>query len=175
MSQENAELVRRVFDHIERTGEPLWEALDPEIEWEIDPTGLLAGTYRGHDGVRTFVERLSEGLDQARFEIHDLIDAGDSVVTLGQICSRGTASGVAAAQPAGVRVPGACGPDRDGPCLLPTGGGPRSRGAAGVAKHPNLPTVRQQTVTRQLQSGHQPFTVRRPLGDSRRPRQPRPS
>jgi ketosteroid isomerase-like protein len=52
MSQENVELVRRSLEHVNRTGEPLWEVLDPEIEWIIDPTGLLAGTYRGHEGVK---------------------------------------------------------------------------------------------------------------------------
>jgi hypothetical protein len=44
MSQENVENVRRAFDHSNLTREPLWEAIHPEVEWVIDPTGLLAGT-----------------------------------------------------------------------------------------------------------------------------------
>jgi len=106
MSQEDVEIVRRSLDHFNATGEFLWDAIDPEVEWVIDPIGLLAGTYRGHEGVKTFLARIEEGFDQVRFEIDDLIDAGDSVVALGRTCMRGRGSGVTAQQPIGwvVRV-----------------------------------------------------------------------
>ncbi len=32
MSQENVEIVTRSFEHFERTGEPLLDGLDPEVE-----------------------------------------------------------------------------------------------------------------------------------------------
>jgi ketosteroid isomerase-like protein len=99
MSQENVEIVRRVMEHWNRTGEPLWELLDPDVEWTLDPTGLLAGTYRGHQGVREFFERLREGFDELHVEIDDIIDAGDSVVVLCRTRNRGRGSGLTVEQP----------------------------------------------------------------------------
>ena len=101
MSQENVEIVRRSFEHQSATGEPLWELIDPEVEWVIDPTGLLAGTYRGHEGVKTFLERLMEAFDRAEFEIDRLVDVGESVVVLGRMRIHGKGSGVTAEQSAG--------------------------------------------------------------------------
>ena len=101
MSQEDVEIVRRSLDHFNATGEFLWDAIDPEVAWVIDPIGLLAGTYRGHEGVKMFLARIEEGFDQVRFEIDDLIDAGDSVVALGRTRMHGRGSGVAVEQPIG--------------------------------------------------------------------------
>jgi ketosteroid isomerase-like protein len=101
MSQEKVEIARRLLEHVNRTGEPQWELLDPEIEWVIDPMGLLAGTYRGHDGVRTFFDRLEESFDELHVEIDDLIDAGDSVVALCRVRNHGRTSGVSVEQPVG--------------------------------------------------------------------------
>ena len=102
MSQENVEVVRVFMEHTNRTGgEPLWELLDPDIEWIIDPTGLLAGTYRGHEGVREFFERLRESFDETHVEIDELIDAGGSVVLLCRIRNRGRSSGMTVEQPTG--------------------------------------------------------------------------
>jgi ketosteroid isomerase-like protein len=101
MSRENVEIVRRVMEHVNQTGEPLWEAIDPDVEWVIDPTGLLAGTYRGHEGIRTFLERLGEVFDNLHVEIDDLIDAGDSVVMLCRARNRGKGSGMTVEQAMG--------------------------------------------------------------------------
>jgi ketosteroid isomerase-like protein len=101
MSQENVEVVRRSVEHLNATGEPLWEVIDPEVEWVIDPTGLLAGTYRGHEGVKTFLERLMEGFDRAEFEIDRVVDIGESVLMLGRVRTHGRGSGVTAEQAVG--------------------------------------------------------------------------
>jgi ketosteroid isomerase-like protein len=101
MSQENVEVVRRGFEHLTATGEPLWEVLDPHVEWVIDPTGLLAGTYRGHEGVKIFLQRLMEAFDRAEFEIDRLVDVGESVLVLGRVRTHGKGSGVTAEQAVG--------------------------------------------------------------------------
>src|SRR5262245_30188837 len=99
MSQENVEIVRRAAEHLGRTGEPLWELVDPEIELILDQMGLLAGTYRGHEGVRTFYERLREGFVESQIEIDDLIEAGDTVVVMCRTRNRGRGSGMTVEQP----------------------------------------------------------------------------
>jgi hypothetical protein len=63
MSQANVDVVRRSSDHFNATGEFLWDAIDPEVEWVIDPMALLAGTYRGHEGVKMLFARIEEGFD----------------------------------------------------------------------------------------------------------------
>ena len=61
MSQENVEAVRTAFDAFSRDD---WDALigllDPEIEWVT--TGQFVGgqVYRGHAGVRDFLEAWAE-------------------------------------------------------------------------------------------------------------------
>jgi ketosteroid isomerase-like protein len=47
MSHENVEIVRKSLDRWNETGEPIWELLDPDIEYVIDLPAWLAGTYRG--------------------------------------------------------------------------------------------------------------------------------
>src|SRR6476469_4611720 len=102
MSQENVEVVRVFMEHTNLTGgEPLWEVLDPEIEWIIDPTGLLAGTYRGHEGVKEFFARLRESFDEQHVETDGLIDVGGSVVVLCRVRNRGRGSGMTVEQPVG--------------------------------------------------------------------------
>jgi ketosteroid isomerase-like protein len=96
MSQENVEIVRQ-FIALSTTNDDLaWELIDPEVVWVIDPPAFLAGTYHGHDGVRTIMSGLAEVFDQFRFEAEELIDAGESVVVLGGFHVRGALSGVKA-------------------------------------------------------------------------------
>ena len=75
MSQENVEIARRFVDRF-NAGEFAWEQLDPAVVWVIDPPAFLAGTYQGHDGVRTLLARFTEIFDEARYEIDELLDRG---------------------------------------------------------------------------------------------------
>jgi ketosteroid isomerase-like protein len=98
MSQENLEIVRRSLDHWNETGEPLWELLDPDVEYVIDPPAWLAGTYRGHAQFKWLNSRGAEIFDEFRYEVDELLPAGDLVVSLGRIRVRGTLSGASAVQ-----------------------------------------------------------------------------
>jgi ketosteroid isomerase-like protein len=98
MSHENAEIFRRVLEHYNETGEPPWELIDPDVVYTIDPPAWLAGTYRGHDGLRFLQDRTAEVYEQFRFEVDELLVAGDSVVSLGGIRVRGALSGAEASQ-----------------------------------------------------------------------------
>ena len=70
----------------------------PELVYIIDPPAWLAGTYRGHEGLRVLQDRTTEVFDEFRFEVDELLVAGDSVVSLGRIRVRGALSGATALQ-----------------------------------------------------------------------------
>ena len=96
MSQENVEVVRRSLDHWNETGEPIWELLDPDLEYIIDPPAFLAGTYRGLAQFKSVNSRGAELFDEFRYEADELLPAGDLVVSLGDLRVRGSLSGARA-------------------------------------------------------------------------------
>ena len=99
MSQENVELAQRFLDHYNKTGDFLWEQIDPDVVWVVDPPAFLAGTYRGHEGIRALLRDLGEIFDEVRLEADEFIDAGDSVVIVGRFRVRGGVSGATGTQP----------------------------------------------------------------------------
>jgi len=53
----------------------------------------LEAVYTGHDGVRRYMQLITEALDDYHPEIVELIDAGDQVLTLAVESGRGKHSG----------------------------------------------------------------------------------
>jgi ketosteroid isomerase-like protein len=98
MAQKSVEIARRFIDHL-NAGEFVWAEIDPEIVWVVSPLLLLAGTYFGHGGLRILLRHINELFDQARYEVDDLIDAGESVVALGRFRWRAAQSGMTGARP----------------------------------------------------------------------------
>ena len=95
MSQENVEVVRRMWDAWERADlETVFCLYDPAIVW-VNHVGPVEaqGAYLGHEGVRrTWREWLAPF---ETFEAHAeaFIDAGDSVVVSWWMSGRGKTSG----------------------------------------------------------------------------------
>ena len=102
MSQQNLEVVQRFADHWNRTGEPLWSEMDPEVVFVIDPGSFVAGTYRGRDGIRTLLRLTADVFDEFQYEFDEFVDAGDAVLALGRIRARGAQSGAVGTQPGAV-------------------------------------------------------------------------
>ncbi len=100
MSEENVEIVRRIYDAVERGDIDTVLALyDPEIEWVFERSPfrdfLKHDTYRGHEDLRRmFGERYDDAWREIEDEIEELIDAGDRVVSVVSTRGRGRASGV---------------------------------------------------------------------------------
>ena len=96
MSQENVEVVRRLYQAFETRDNVFpFEVYDPDIEWYSGaPDGVgFEPVYRGHDGVRAFWRYWLESWESLEFRLDDLIDAGDDVVALIWQRNRGRASG----------------------------------------------------------------------------------
>jgi ketosteroid isomerase-like protein len=65
----------------------------PEIEWSTTDPAIERATYHGHDGVRRFFGSFDDQCDDLRFDVEELIDAGDQVIVTIRIGGRGKASG----------------------------------------------------------------------------------
>ena len=97
MSQENVEVVRRLFavfqsvdvDNFDRRFDEVREIFDPKVEWVAAPHSLLASEkYRGYDGVRRFWTQFLSPWDDYGVEVDELIDAGDQVVAVMRLSGR---------------------------------------------------------------------------------------
>src|SRR5262245_50520105 len=90
MSQENVEVVRWISEAFQRRDreeiERSFDALDPEVEWDTsrmaDVVPDIADVFRGHDGVRAFWRKWLTAWRDLRFDIQEVLDAGDEVVSL---------------------------------------------------------------------------------------------
>ena len=103
MSEENVELLRRAVDAYNRRDvDALNAELHPEIEWHPALPGLLASSahaYRGHEGIAQMFDDFFEVLDEIHFEYWEVRDRGDRVVAIGEIRTRGKASGAETVSP----------------------------------------------------------------------------
>jgi uncharacterized protein len=94
MSEENVEVVRRAVEAYEHEGlDGSMRYYAPEIEWSTTDASIERATYRGHDGVRRFFGSFDREFDDLRFDVDELIDAGDQVIVTIRIGGRGRASG----------------------------------------------------------------------------------
>jgi ketosteroid isomerase-like protein len=100
MSQENVEIVRRLWDAASRRDvEAVLALYDPEVEFDVSRhplTSLIGGrrVYHGHEGLRSFFRERGEALENVEDVYEELIDAGDHVVAVAHIRGRGRGSGV---------------------------------------------------------------------------------
>ena len=93
MSSENVEIVRRGWQHLETTGEPDWEATSEDVEVH-DHDIPDRSEYRGHAGVRRWLENWGAAWAQWSFQPVEFIDAGDRVILVGRMTATGRDSGV---------------------------------------------------------------------------------
>jgi ketosteroid isomerase-like protein len=93
MSQENVATMQAAFEHFSRTGEPLWETIDPEVEVH-DHDIPDAGIYRGTSGFVSWLEDWGAAWNDYSMEPERWIDAGDAVVFVFQMTAKGKGSGV---------------------------------------------------------------------------------
>jgi ketosteroid isomerase-like protein len=96
MSQENVDLVRRVWEADRRRDwKAVYAAYDGDVVWE-DHAGLWGdwGVARGPDGIREAWRRWHEAFEEVRFEWGEVAHGLDAVVVTYDIHARGRGSGV---------------------------------------------------------------------------------
>ncbi len=95
MSLENVEIARRLSDAFNRRDlEELLETIDPDAEWIPIMAALEGRVYRGHDGVREWIEHLSADWDVFETRQLEFRPVGDRILVLGYWRARARGSGV---------------------------------------------------------------------------------
>jgi ketosteroid isomerase-like protein len=96
MSQENVQIVRRSFQ--------AWNNRDPveiagyykeEMEFHSAMTDLFGETIRGHEAIKSLIDRWDNEWSATRWEIDELLDVDDArVLSLHRVIATGRESGV---------------------------------------------------------------------------------
>ena len=92
MSQENVEIVRRLYDAFNQGNVALaLEPADPDVEW-IPPEEDLSGPVRGRENIQQFIE---EQLETYKFELYpeEFFEKEDQVLAFIHVKGRGNISG----------------------------------------------------------------------------------
>jgi ketosteroid isomerase-like protein len=95
MSQENVEIVRRIWEADQRRDvAAVHAAYAAEIEWE-DNNSLWGdwGVARGPDGIRQAWRRWYEAFEDVQMEFGEVADVGDEVIVTYPLHARGRGSG----------------------------------------------------------------------------------
>src|SRR4051794_28342488 len=94
---DNLELVRRLWAAFDRGGiEAVLEIADPDVAWE--PYGGGGTVYRGHDGLRGYMQERAERGEKTDGRLYSAYAKGDQVVARGEVSIR-TEHGAITMQP----------------------------------------------------------------------------
>jgi ketosteroid isomerase-like protein len=96
MSQENMEVVRRIWGAAERgDDEAVFALYDPDIVWESHHVGPMerGGVHHGHKGIRHFFRDWLESFGSYEAHAETFTDAGDRVVVRYRVSGCGRGSG----------------------------------------------------------------------------------
>jgi hypothetical protein len=94
MSEENVEIVRRIYAAWSDGSPTESGLLDPEIEWVNPHDAVETGVRTGRDAFRSAAEKIGDTFTGLRVDIDRFIDAGDRVVVVGTLRGRGRGSGI---------------------------------------------------------------------------------
>jgi ketosteroid isomerase-like protein len=96
MSSENVEVVRTAMESFNLDGvEAIADQISPDFETTTPPSlSVEPDTYRGPDGVRRWFDAWEGTMDEVRFDVDELIDAGDRVIAVSRMVARSHTSGI---------------------------------------------------------------------------------
>jgi ketosteroid isomerase-like protein len=77
------------------------DVLTDDAEWVNPDDAVEPGTRRGAESFLEAIASVFEGWQESVFEIERVIERGDDVIALGQLRTRGRATGLAASSPHG--------------------------------------------------------------------------
>ncbi len=87
--------MREAYEALSRNDlDRLMELLDPAVEFRNPDYAMESGIRHGHDGFRKAMEATNEVLEDVRFDIEQVVEAGDLIVVAGRSHGRGRGGGV---------------------------------------------------------------------------------
>jgi ketosteroid isomerase-like protein len=102
MSQENVEIVRRIYAAMEETGSFAASGLlHADVEWVNPDNAVEPGTREGVDAFDVAWSNVRDSFETVEFEPRDFLDAGDDVVLITVMRARGHGSGADVEHPQG--------------------------------------------------------------------------
>ncbi len=94
MSEENVEIVRRIYAAWEDGPPASSGLLSEDIEWVNASEAVESGTRKGLSEFSEAAASISSTFEDARVHFESFIDAGDRVVVIGTLRGRGHGSGI---------------------------------------------------------------------------------
>ncbi len=95
MRQPGTELVREILDSLNRADVPgVLARIHPDFEWRTLESTPIAGTYRGHEEVRRYVEDWLATFEDLRLDVDEITQRGDAVLVVVRGSGRGRGSGI---------------------------------------------------------------------------------
>jgi ketosteroid isomerase-like protein len=89
VSEENVEIVRRVYEAWQRDGvDVVPELMDPEVEWLNPVYALEPGSRRGYEEFAAAAAAFRSVYRVDRFSVGEVYDAGDRIVVTGWMLAR---------------------------------------------------------------------------------------
>jgi len=102
VSEENVKVVRKAIDAFSRHDVATFTGLTTaDIEWKVGLAAVEGEVFRGHEGVRTYFERLRGAWSEFHFLGDEYRDEGETVVVLGRLRGFGRGGGVPVESPVG--------------------------------------------------------------------------
>jgi ketosteroid isomerase-like protein len=96
MSSENVEVVRTAMESFNLDGvDAIADQISPDFETTTPPSlSVEPDTYRGPEGVRRWFDAWEGTMDEVRFDVDELVDAGDRVIAVSRMVARSHTSGI---------------------------------------------------------------------------------
>jgi uncharacterized protein len=95
MPRRGVDIVRRGYEAFNRGDlDAVVELMGPDFEWLPPQGSLTAGTYQGPDAVRREIVSWTEPFEDFRWEVEEIVEAGDHILVGGRMSGRGKTSGV---------------------------------------------------------------------------------
>lgn len=100
MSQENVDIVRRIFEAFNSEDiELILSLTHADFELEVPPAlSAEPDIYHGHEGMRRYWESFKDAMDEIRIRPEDLRDAGEDVVAAIHLSAKGRRTAIAVEQ-----------------------------------------------------------------------------
>ncbi len=96
MSSENVRLVRTTMEAFNLAGvDAVAAQISPDFETTTPPSlSVEPDTYRGPEGVRRWFDAWEGTMDEVRFDVDELVDAGDRVIAVSRMVARSHTTGI---------------------------------------------------------------------------------